>query len=175
MYHGDTIEQILEQIGNEIGKNWGGERGEKDRIEKNTFIEQKLSQYSERLGMDRLSILRAFERARNVNCMNWYQECHLPNLEKVEVIVKDGKEFLARFPSKKFICPFCQGETSDPQECNSGLMVKNIKGGKKTVCNWKSYGLFGTMGKGVQVLIIDDFLAGVGQVHDIFRPIELPI
>lgn len=166
------MSDILDQIGDEVEKGWSGEQGKFDRLQKIEFIKLKLLSYSQYLEMDMLDLLRAFEKARNVNCMNWYQEYNFPDLLGV-TIVKNKDEFLQRFPSKKFCCPFCSGETSKPQECNSGLKVENIKGHKKTVCNWKSYGLFGTMGKGIRVLVVDEFLAGDGRVHEIFSPIEL--
>ena len=79
------------------------------------------------------------------------------------IIVEDGKGFVAKFPSKKFLCPMCGGISTDPNTCNSG---DEMAPGK--VCDWKSWGLFGTMGKGVYVCVKKPF-----AVFEIFKPVEL--
>ena len=61
----------------------------------------------------------------------------------------------------------CKGITTDYQECNSG---KKMSKGK--ICNWKSYGLFGTCGKGYTCLVKEGFLEHP-KVYNIFKPIEL--
>ncbi len=63
-------------------------------------------------------------------------------------------------PSRKFRCPSCGGLSSNPYECNASKE-----------CDWKSYGFFRTMGKGVRIAIKEGFIENP-QIHEIFMPLE---
>ena len=132
------------------------------------FVGKKLPHYSEKLGIPQEQILQAWEKAKNVNTVNWYQEANFPDLD--EVIVLDTLEqFKEKFPSHKSICPCCNGESNDYYECDSGRIIDNKKG---KVCDWKVFGLFGDMGKGVKVFVKNKFLE-IPKPTTIFKPIEL--
>lgn len=53
-------------------------------------------------------------------------------LKKEEYMSKKS-EFIR---TKKFICPWYKGITTNPYECNSGIKKDN------KACDWKVYGLF---------------------------------
>ena len=127
--------------------------------------------YSEKTGLDWKDILKGWEQQRGYWYMNFYQEANLPEIKAENVIVVESKEdYLKKFPAKKFICPYCKGISTDPNECNSGIAVELLNGKKKTkeICNWKSYGLFGTMGGGIHIFLKDSC-----KIIEIFKPIEL--
>ena len=69
--------------------------------------------------------------------------------------------------SKGFRCPACGGVSKNPYKCDSGQLINDEK-----VCDWKAYGLFGTMGKGFTFTIKDGFLENP-KVDDIFYPVSL--
>jgi len=60
----------------------------------------------------------------------------------------------------KYICPNCEKESTDPYECS------------QEKCDWKVYGLFGDLGKGIKVIIKDKFLEHPVPMR-IFKPVEL--
>lgn len=67
---------------------------------------------------------------------------------------KTQREFNNRFPSKFFICPYCEKIVQDKLLCS--------------YCGWRADGLFKTMDKGYKFVIeeLSD------EVQEIFRPIE---
>ena len=66
--------------------------------------------------------------------------------------------------TSQYRCPACKGISTDPYECNSGIVLKNIKDGEDRPCNWKVYGLF-RIG-GVTLFLKDKMLCNM-----IFKPI----
>ena len=160
----------LEEIGQESYDSWGGKEGEERRAKVLGLLSEELPRYASLLGYSEKEILMAWEKARNVNCVNWYQKANFPDLG--EVIVLDSlQQFQEKFPSHKSTCPMCGGLSTDYYACNSGKEVV-LDGKKTTVCNWKVYGLFRDMGKGVSLLIKEAFLDHPVPER-IFKPIEL--
>ena len=113
-----------------------------------------------------LDILISIEGRRDYNARNYYQRAKFPLIEDIDVY-DTMQDFKNKFPSGKFICPACEHISTDPETCNSG---KEISKGK--ICDWKSWGLFGTAGKGYKFIIKNDFL-NRPIVWDIFKPKEL--
>lgn len=113
-------------------------------------------------GLDWKDVLAAWEKNRLSErfpswYMNYYQQCNQPAIGGENVFVfNDLDEFKAAVGSKGFICPNCGNVSDNPYECDSGE------------CDWKSYGLFGTMGKGAYVFL-KDAMRGQG----IFMPVAL--
>ncbi|NEG94348.1 hypothetical protein [Leclercia adecarboxylata] len=130
------------------------------------FIRQFTTEYADLLEVTPLEVLAAVEKARDYSAPNYYQQTNFPDLKGVTVFASLGA-LQAAIPSKQFRCPCCMGVSSDPYTCNSGEKQKD-----GSVCNWTSYGLFGTLGKGLRVLIKDAFLTQP-RVHEIFMPLEL--
>jgi len=156
---------MLNEIILEVYNGWPGKTGEERVIGCIKFISERIPQYSNIIGKSDLEFLTTYAKARRVNYTNWFNDSYLPDLSNV-IILDTIQSFRDKFPSGKYICPCCDGETTDYQECNSGIEVDGRK------CNWKVYGLFGDLGKGVRVIIkdkMDEFPRPVAM----FKPIEL--
>lgn len=125
------------------------------------WIIDRAKNYAEVSGKSVFEILKAFENRRNYWYMNFYQDCNQPEIKGDAVRTFDTYEsFRKSVGEKGFRCPSCGGISSNPIACDSGIE----KAGN--VCDWKSYGLLGTMGKGVYVFILEDL-----KVVEIFRPV----
>lgn len=158
------MNELREKLLNEARNSWRGSIGETRALALGTFLDTMLSSYSKVLGLTGEEILMAIEGSRTYSAINYYQEANFPNLDGV--LVLDGiEDFKKRYPTGKYRCPSCNGESTNPYECNSGIKV-----GEK-ICDWKSYGLFGTLGKGLRVVLKNEFLKHP-KVEEIFEPIE---
>lgn len=105
--------------------------------------------YSDATGVPAADILNAWESRRNYWYMSYYQEAEQPEIKGDRVRVFDTLEELKKeLKGEKFQCPNCDGLSSNPYECDSGIKVSGDK-----ACDWKVYGLFRSMGKGVYVFI----------------------
>lgn len=146
--------------------SWPGETGEEraSRVEK--LILTRFKQYSEAFGYSMEEILEATEKRRDYSANNYYQEANFPSLDGVEVFAS-GDDFKKKYPSGKFRCPMCKGISTNPTTCNSGDLMSETE-----VCDWKAWGLFGTLGKGMRTAAKEGFLERP-VVYDIFPPIEL--
>ena len=139
--------------------SWAGIEGERRAKRLEAFLNEMLAEYSKALGMNKTAILRALENRRDYSAINYYQRAKFPKLEGVRVF--DTEEEVRQIcASKKFRCPACEGVSTDPYDCDAGE------------CDWKSYGLLHTLGKGLRVVCKDTFLEN-GMVHEIFMPLEL--
>lgn len=159
-----SYESLLAGIAESARKSWPGKEGERRAAHVIELIEAKAPVYAAAFGIDKSELLALWEEQRSVNAVNHYQESKLPDLTDVRIY--DSREaFMAAVPSGKFRCPACNGESTDPQECNSGLKADG------ETCNWKSYGFFGTLGKGVNVLIKEWKLQRTVPL-EIFMPVD---
>ena len=163
----NTVEENIKNIKTEAYNGWPGKVGEERSIEVDGFVRSLIKNYSFVLSISEQDILNSLETRRDYTAVNYYQKANFPLLDDSIDVFEDKEAFLKRFPSKKFTCPMCNGISTNPQTCNSGKLMD-----KKKVCDWKSYGLFRTMGKGYRFIIKKDFLLAP-VVYDIFRPIEL--
>lgn len=128
------------------------------------FLDQMIPSYAGMLGVSTEDLFFALEANRQCSALNYYCEDSFPPLDRVQVF--DTLEaFKKRYPSGKYRCPSCNGISTNPYECNSGA----TSGDK--VCSWKSYGLFGTLGKGIYVVVRGDFMLRP-RVDEIFRPLD---
>lgn len=117
--------------------------------------------YAEKTGLSAIDILNAWEKDRSYWYMNYYQDCKQPEIKDDNVRVFETIEDLRKSIGRaEYRCPACNGVSNSAYECNSGVEVK----GK--VCDWKSYGLFGTLGKGVTVYVKSEL-----KGQQIFKPI----
>lgn len=178
-----TVDDIIEKVKQEARDGFKGEAGEKRAEHLEEFISQMLDNYSQCLGLSKLEILSAIEAKRDYSAVNYYQAANFPMLNNDEVVIyKDQKEMLESIKLENgFRCPACGGISSNPYECNSGESMnkkKNKKASKAEedffgeVCNWKSYGFLGTMGKGFRFTIIEGFLENP-RIDECFMPIAL--
>ena len=127
-----------------------------------TYVIDKATHYSKKTELSIVEIIDAWENNRNYWYMNYYQDSNQPDIKGDVFVYKDKDEFQQKHPEKQFICPLCDCISSNPYECDSGA----VKSGKK--CDWKSYGLFGTLGKGITVVLKHPFV-----ITHIFRPVNM--
>ena len=150
-----SYEEIIEQA----RSTWNGSAGDERAERVKNILDTRIENYSKVTSLTKDKILAAFEKARNVNAVNFYQESRFPLLENIHVY-KTMDDFRKAFPSGKFICPKCDKISTDPYKCT------------QDDCDWKVYGLFGDLGKGIKVIVIDKFLENPVPIN-IFRPIEI--
>jgi hypothetical protein len=122
---------------------------------------ERAQHYGEVLGIDPAEILNAWEKGRDYWYMNYYQDAKQPKIDAEHVRVFDTVDQLKdSIAGPRFRCPACGGISSDAYTCDSG----NERDGKP--CDWKAYGLFGTLGKG-SFVYVKEKLAG----QSIFMPV----
>lgn len=123
----------------------------------------RAKQYGEKLNVPWEEVLDSWEQKRSYWYMNYYQECNQPEISSNNTrVFETVDEMLHAIGEHKFRCPACGGISTDPYECNSGLEIEKGK-----TCDWKVYGLFRDMGKGVFVYCKDK-LTG----NTIFMPVS---
>lgn len=162
------MEAIIETLKQQARASWPGATGEERAVRLEVFLRKMLAGYSAVLGVDQRELLEQLERRRNYSAVNYYQEANFPALDGVHVF-EDLQEFRERFPSGKYRCPACGGISNSPYECDTGMKIGS--GQKAEVCDWKSYGLFRTLGKGMRIAFRKDFLQHP-LVEEIFLPLE---
>jgi hypothetical protein len=137
---------------------------EKDRINKKfEWVIERAKHYAERLDLPINDILKSWVDNCNYSFVNYFQDANQPMIKGDNVKVFDTVEQLIEsIGEKKFRCPVCNGISTNPYECNSGEEMSKGK-----ICDWKVYGLFGDLGKGVYVYIKDKL-----RGETIFTPIS---
>jgi hypothetical protein len=117
------------------------------------WVIERALHYAERTGLDAADILDRWEEGRNYWYMNYYQDAEQPLLNEKVRVFDTVEDLLASIGKAGFRCPYCGGITKSPYECDSGVIVPKINDGNDGPCNWKVYGLFRDMGKGVHVFV----------------------
>lgn len=143
-------------------------RSEAERMRKLTFAVDRAKHYADKTGIDASEILTAWESRRDYWYMNYYQDANQPEITGDSVrVFETVDDATAAIGKAGYRCPYCKAVSSDPYECNSGVEVKRTEDGKQLkVCNWKVYGLFGHLGKGVSLFIKDQL-----RIATIFMPV----
>lgn len=157
------MEKTIETLKEKARQSWSGETGEQRARDLEKYLRNKLEEYSTALSMPKEEILEAWEKDRTYSAINYYQEAHQPsiNTDKVKVF-ESVEEMMQAIGEKKFRCPACDGISTNPYVCDSGIEREGVK-----ICDWKVYGLFGDLGKGVHVYIKDQM-----KGETIFMPIS---
>lgn len=145
-------------------ESWAGNEGQQRAARVDALLERLLPEYSAAFDIPQDELLLVIEASRKVSAVNFYQDSNFPSLKDVTVF-KTAGDFRMAYPSGKFICPACGGHSNSPSDCDTGLVRD------KRVCDWKAYGLFGTMGKGMRLVVQDQFMRAPG-VLEIFMPVE---
>ncbi|MCK9429331.1 MAG: hypothetical protein M0R17_04955 [Candidatus Omnitrophica bacterium] len=140
---------------------------QKESLKLIKFVNGLISHYSHHTGIDKNIILDALESNRTYWSLNYYQRANFPRIDNI-AIFETLEDFKLKFPSGKFVCPLCGGHSTNPYECNTKLKAKTNSG----ICDWKSYGLFGCIGKGYTFTIKTEFIKTF-KTNTIFKPIEL--
>lgn len=147
----------------QIRQNLNNDKRFADKLE---WIKKMVKNYSEKLGFSEADIIEKFEEKRTYWSANYYQPCTQPELDDKVVIFDTLEDFKKAFPSGKFRCGICNGITTDPNKCNSGVKLKS-----GIICDWKTYGLFPSPNV-FRFTIKKDFLERP-YIYSIFQPIEL--
>jgi hypothetical protein len=114
---------------------------------------ERAKHYAEKLSLDPAALLDQWESKRSYWYMNYYQDANQPRIDAANVRVFETVEDCTLALGRQgFRCPACGGVSKSPHACNSGLMRQTLKG-KQEVCDWKVYGLFADLGKGVYVFV----------------------
>ena len=125
------------------------------------WIIDRAKHYAEKTGLNWEDILDSWEEDCNYWYMNYYQEAKQPLIKGDNVKVFDSVEDMMKsIKEYKFRCPACGGISTDPYECNSGVISDG------NPCDWKVYGLFGDLGKGAYVYCKDKL-----KGENIFMPL----
>lgn len=120
------------------------------------WVVARSEHYAEKTGISAASILDAWESRRDYWYMNYYQDSMQPEIQGNKVrIFNTVEEANSSIGKQGFRCPKCAGISTDPYECNA-----------KDECDWKSYGLFRTAGKGVYVFVKSEL-----RGQEIFMPV----
>lgn len=161
------MENTIENLKTKERESWkGGPTGEQRATQLEGFLRSKLKEYSEAFNLPEAAILEAWEKKRTYSAINYYQECNFPSLDGVRVY-DTWDDLAALIPSKQFRCAACEKITTHPYTCNSGHVDEDGK-----VCDWKTWGFFRSMGKGLRFTLKDSFLEKGGLIDEIFMPIE---
>lgn len=131
--------------------------------DKFNWIIDRAKHYEEKLGVKWEDVLDSWEKDRNYWYMNYYQDCNQPKIEAGKVrVFETTNDLIKSVGDKKFRCPACGGVSTNPYECDSGLEI-----GKNKICDWKVYGFFKDLGKGIFVYCKDEL-----KGETIFMPVE---
>lgn len=152
---------------------WGGEaRVESLCSDIFSLLDRVLPQYAEWLeDVSEDEVLEAIEKHRTYSAPNYYQQRNFPDISSGVVLFRDSDDVNAELqPERGFRCPMCRGVSKHQTECDSGVMID--EDGARRPGNWKAFGLFGTMGKGLRVAVAETFLEHP-VVYEIFMPIAL--
>lgn len=149
----EAVSRDCKEAGGSLNEGGCGKCGAKcchRYCDKFKWVVDRAAQYAEKLGLDRDELLSSWEEDRNYWYMNYYQECNQPEITSERVRVFDTvEELLSSIEGKGFRCPACGGVSKSPYECKG-----NVKSDGKA-CDWKVYGLFGDLGKGIFVFCKD--------------------
>lgn len=160
-------DDIIAKLADEARSEWKGQIGESRAVELTAFLAKMLANYSQVLGLSEDEIMAAIEARRDYSAVNFYQEAKFPKLDDV-TLFESAEEVRDRYSSGKYRCPSCSGVSTDPYVCNAAPAAG------KEQCDWKSYGLFGTLGKGLRVVVRSTFLEHP-VVHELFMPLEAEV
>lgn len=150
------------------------EPNRREYSEKLVWIAERAKHYAEKTGLNAVDILEAWEKRRDYWHMNFYQDAEQPLIEGDSVrVFETTADMLTAIGKPAFRCPACDGVSNSPYTCDSGKKRMETKGrGKKAtqvegkVCDWKVYGLFRDLGKGVYV-----FVKAEMRGERIFKPV----
>lgn len=161
MIEQEVLQELEEKLKNAY-EHWGFERMQPTKV----FILERSKQWETVTKIPYYEIISRWLDNCSYSMINYFQETNQPALDNKTKIFNTIDDFHNSVGEKGFRCPYCGGVSSHPYECNSGLMVKlsNKKG--KHPCNWKAYGLFGTIGKGSFVFVKEGL-----NYSNIFMPI----
>lgn len=142
-------------------------RTEEERLKVLEFAVERAKHYEEKTGVSASEMLTAWESRRKYWYMNYYQNANQPLIDESVRVFDNTEQMLEAIGQTGFRCPNCEGVSRNPYTCKSGVKVPLLNsGGKPETCDWKVYGLFGSLGKGVYVFVKSEL-----KGENIFMPI----
>ena len=130
-------------------------------LEKIEWIIERAKHYQLKTEKPYQEIIDTWVSKKDYWYINYFQEENQPLITGEDVYLFENREAAKEsFKELGFRCPRCGGISKSPTECDTNIVVD-----KKT-CDWKSYGLFGTLGKGVTIILKDTI-----SIENIFKPI----
>ena len=126
------------------------------------WVIDQAKHYAEKLNLPWEEVLNSWENDRGYWYMSYYQEANQPTIKGEKIRVFDTvDELKAAIEKPEFRCSMCGGISKSPYECDSGMIID-----KNKVCDWKVYGLFRDLGKGVYVYVKSEL-----RGQQIFMPV----
>ena len=130
-------------------------------LEKIEWIIERAKHYQLKTGKPYQEIIDIWVSKKNYWYINYFQEANQPLITGEDVYLFENiEEAKESFKELGFRCHRCGGISKSPKECDTNIVID-----KKT-CDWKAYGLFGTLGKGVTIILKDTI-----SIENIFKPI----
>lgn len=120
----------------------------KEYSEKLEWVIARAQHYATATGLDAAAILDVWEQRRSYWYMNYYQDCNFPMIGPGVRIFETSNALEDSIGVAGFRCPACGGISKNAYECNAGGYL-----GPGKVCDWKVYGLFKDLGKGVFIFV----------------------
>lgn len=117
------------------------------------WVNERAAEYAEAFGVEREAIIKKWEEDRGYWYMNYYQDAKQPKVPTL-IVFDTVEKMRSSIAKPEYRCPKCAGVSKDPYECSCDD------------CDWKSYGLFGTLGKGVHIGLKDTL-----DILHIFKPV----
>ena len=146
-------------------KKWNGDVRPRQAM---IWAVNRAKNWAEKVGITPEEVLDLWENGRTYWHVNYYQDANFPMLQENVVRLFDTQDDLLKAIGKpQFRCPACAGVSTSPYECDSGRPLERVKrGAKAKPCDWKVYGLFRDLGKGVTVFVKEKI-----RCERIFTPI----
>ena len=130
-------------------------------LEKVQWVINRAKHYQLKTGKPYQEIINIWVSKMTYWYTNYFQEANQPLIIGDDIFMFENKEEAKEsFKKLGFRCPLCGEISKSPNKCDSGKIVNNKP------CDWKSYGLFGTLGKGVTIILKDSI-----SIIEIFKPI----
>ena len=130
-------------------------------LEKIEWIIERAKHYQLKTGKPYQEIIDTWVSKKNYWYINYFQEANQPLITGEDVYLFENiEEAKESFKELGFRCHRCGGISKSPKECDTNIVID-----KKT-CDWKAYGLFGTLGKGVTIILKDTI-----SIENIFKPV----
>lgn len=109
--------------------------------DKFVWVVERAKHYEKVTGIPWEQVLGSWEEKRSYWYMNYYQDANQPKLEDGTRVFDKLEDLYKSVGNSGYRCPACGKVSKSPYECTNNK------------CNYKVYGLFGDLGKGVFVFV----------------------
>jgi hypothetical protein len=154
IYASTGYQRLLKAVEQDEARTPAGERHFHNYRAKLEWVIARARHYAEKTQLSAAVVLDAWERDRDYWYMNWYQECNQPEINGRVRVFDTSADMRQAIGTGGFRCPACNVVSSNPYECSCAQ------------CDWKVYGLLKDLGKGIIVLVRQEF-----KMQLIFMPV----